>query len=97
VERDFNAQLDFGDHHLPKQTQSGESVMIAGRNVVVTPVFYAYWTFAAERQEIFFRRLRRTNVALTNDPVLNAFRFTNAYCRLAIYRCRRRQQSPSRC
>jgi len=45
----------------------------------VTPVFYAYWRFAAERQRIFYRRLTRTVGHLTNDPVLRNFKFTNAY------------------
>src|SRR5690348_15425372 len=79
VKRDLNAQLDFGDLGLPKSAWICESVMIAGHKVLVTPVFQAYWWFAAERQEIFFRRLESANRALTNDPVLNTYRFTNSY------------------
>ncbi len=54
-------------------------VTIGGESLAVTPVFDAYWRFAAERQQIFFRRLERRTVTLTTDPVLERFRFTNAY------------------
>jgi hypothetical protein len=48
--------------------------------VVATPVFDAYWRFAAERQEIFYRRLKDSHARyLTRDPVLSQFKFTNAY------------------
>jgi hypothetical protein len=55
------------------------SVSIGGHNVATTPVFYAYWRFAAERQRIFYRRLREVNGPLTEDPILRRFKFTNAY------------------
>jgi hypothetical protein len=42
-------------------------------------VFEAYWRFAAERQEIFFRRLSGTEPPWTTDAVLQAYRFTNVY------------------
>ena len=44
-----------------------------------TPVFDAYWRFAAERQAIYFRRLAGQPGPLTADPILIAYRFTNAY------------------
>jgi len=56
------------------------SVTIDGQEVGITPVFSAYWRFAAERQRIFFKRLRRTNAhSFTDDPVLKNYKFTNAY------------------
>src|SRR5687768_14276554 len=55
------------------------SVTIGKRKVSVTPVFDAYWRFAAERQSIFFRRLECSAGALTNDRILQDFKFTNAY------------------
>jgi hypothetical protein len=80
VEQDFSTQLDFGDNNrAPKHVRGSAAVILAGHKVAVTPVFDAYWQFAAERQEIFFRRLRRANTALTTDPVLNVFKFTNTY------------------
>ncbi len=46
----------------------------------LSPVFYSYWGFAAERQRIFFRRLSGSNsAALTDDHVLQTFKFTNSY------------------
>jgi len=44
-----------------------------------TPVFDTYWRFAAERQEIFFRRLAGSVAPWTNDAVLQTYRFTNSY------------------
>jgi len=44
-----------------------------------THVYDTYWKFAAERQEIFFRRLRGASPPWSSDPILQEFRFTNAY------------------
>lgn len=44
-----------------------------------TLVFDTYWRFAAERQQIFFRRAAAAPHPWTRDPVLAAFKFTNAY------------------
>src|ERR1700730_11158973 len=56
-----------------------ETVSIVGHEVVTTPVFYAYWRFAAERQRIFYRRLQRASGPLTDDSILRCFKFTNTY------------------
>ena len=45
----------------------------------VTAVYESYWRFAAERQEIFFRRLRGEPRPWTVDTVLATYKFTNAY------------------
>lgn len=44
-----------------------------------TPVYDAYWKFAAERQEIFFKRINNTIYPYTSDNVLREYKFTNAY------------------
>lgn len=44
-----------------------------------TVVFETYWRFAAERQAIFFRRLRGDPPPWTTDPILQLHKFTNAY------------------
>jgi hypothetical protein len=44
-----------------------------------TRVFDAYWTFAAARQSIFFQRLAGEPPPWTRDPILQHFKFTNAY------------------
>lgn len=45
----------------------------------ITPAFKLYWYFAAERQNIFFKRLRGESGPWTEDPILQQFKFTNAY------------------
>ena len=59
--------------------RSHRQVEIAGEYVETTPVFDSYWRFAAERQQIFFRKTIGVNSSLTNDPVLSEYKFTNAY------------------
>jgi hypothetical protein len=46
-----------------------------------TIVFDTYWRFAVERQAIFFRRVDHLDPTApqTTDPILQRFRFTNAY------------------
>jgi alpha-glutamyl/putrescinyl thymine pyrophosphorylase clade 1 len=44
-----------------------------------TKVFDTYWRFAAERQAIFYRRLEGCERSWTSDPILQNYRFTNAY------------------
>src|SRR5436309_1791251 len=44
-----------------------------------TSIYDTYWRFAAERQQIFFRRLERRPAPWTHDPVLLIHKFTNAY------------------
>lgn len=79
VNQDLTLQLQFCNSSVSPRSKDCEAISIQGRQVTVTPVFYAYWQFAAERQRIFFKRLARSNTPLTEDPVLNLFRFTNAY------------------
>ena len=45
----------------------------------LTPVYDAYWRFAAERQAIYMRRWCDPVGPWTTDPILAAYRFTNAY------------------
>ena len=44
-----------------------------------TPVYNTYWRFAAERQNVFFRRVEGRPPPWTHDPVIRAHKFTNAY------------------
>lgn len=44
-----------------------------------TEVYDTYWTFATERQAIFFARFRGEEPPWTPDPVLSRYKFTNAY------------------
>ncbi len=42
-------------------------------------VYDTYWRFAAERQAIFFRRVAGESAPWTDDPILQTYKFTNAY------------------
>jgi len=44
-----------------------------------TAVFDTYWRFASERQEIFFNRFYGRPWPWTQDPILDRYKFTNAY------------------
>jgi hypothetical protein len=49
------------------------------RTLRPTVAFESYWRLAAERQRMFFRRVEGATPPWTEDPVLAAHRFTNAY------------------
>lgn len=44
-----------------------------------SPVYDAYWKFAAERQQVFFARIRQSPPPWTSDHILQDFKFTNTY------------------
>ena len=44
-----------------------------------TPVYDAYWELAAKRQEIFFTRYDGNPPPWSDDPILQTYKFTNAY------------------
>ena len=44
-----------------------------------TVVYDSYWRFAAERQEVFFRKLSGLPDPWTADRILTRYKFTNAY------------------
>jgi hypothetical protein len=44
-----------------------------------TRVYDTYWRFAAERLAIFYRRMTNPVGPWTADPILQSYRFTNAY------------------
>lgn len=47
--------------------------------VKTTPVFDTYWKFATERQAIFFKKLSGSDWQLTDDPIFQVYKFTNAF------------------
>ncbi|MGD8194137.1 nucleotide kinase domain-containing protein [Herbiconiux sp. P18] len=54
-------------------------VSVGSRWVTTSEVIRSYWTFAAERQNVYHARLAGLPGPWTNDPVISRFRFTNAY------------------
>lgn len=63
----------------PKVISSPPSIFSGLSPVLPTVVYDTYWRFAAERQEIFFRRWQQQRPPWTADPILSEFKFTNAY------------------
>jgi hypothetical protein len=63
-----------------REPQVGGEFRVSSTKVLrTTPVFDTYWRFAAERQEIFFRRFSGVSAPWTVDPILDTYRFTNVY------------------
>lgn len=50
-----------------------------GRVLKATSVFDTYWRFAAKRQALFVQRVTGAAPPWTDDPIVQAHRFTNAY------------------
>jgi hypothetical protein len=42
-------------------------------------IFDTYWRFAAMRQEVFFNKLKNVPPPWTSNPILNTYKFCNAY------------------
>lgn len=53
--------------------------LVKKRRPTASVVFDTYWRFAAERQFVFNKRIRGESGPWTNDPVLQTYKFTNAY------------------
>lgn len=74
---------DQTEFQLPKRNlkKSKATILACGAWTPLrpTPVIDVYWQFAAERQEIFFRRIRGEHPPWTRDPILREHKFTNAY------------------
>lgn len=64
-----------------RQTQSNSSPVVISSLLPLktTAVYDTYWRFAKERQELFFRRYAGVSRPWTDDPILDQFKFTNAY------------------
>jgi hypothetical protein len=65
---------------LPARIVPSAPSVFSGLSPALPGIVYdTYWRFAAERQEIFFRRWRRQPPPWTSDPIFSDFKFTNAY------------------
>lgn len=71
-------QLPFLLTDRPAEPNDCPPFRIAGSRWRTSPVFETYWKFAVERQEVYLRRLENRS-PYTNDPILQSFKFTNAY------------------
>ena len=74
-------QLEFEATRLALSPAIPHPLVLSNRlaPAKTTEVFESYWHFAAERQEIFFRRLSGERGPWTKNPVLSQYKFTNAY------------------
>lgn len=73
---------------LLSNDSEASSIKSAGKRIInpvsigpakPTIVYDTYWRFAAERQNIFFQRVKGTAAPWTDDPILSEYKFTNAY------------------
>ena len=55
------------------------TVFAAASSAKATVVFDTFWRFAAERQEVFFRKLESCPPPWTADPIISRYKFTNTY------------------
>ncbi len=64
---------------LGRPTISGPNIHVHLAPTKPTVAYDTYWHFAAERQKVFFARMQRSSGPWTSDPVLQEYKFTNAY------------------
>jgi thymidylate kinase len=74
-------QIAMAFHPSPERPQRTATPTVFSRLEPAKPtiVFDTYWRFAAERQEVFFRRLLGQRRPWTADPIIEEHKFTNAY------------------
>jgi thymidylate kinase len=74
-------ELDLSDEKGATENKLtvDQPTIIRWHPLVPTAAFHTYWRFAVERQEIFFRRMNQKYPPFTDDGVLRAHKFTNAY------------------
>lgn len=73
--------LENEDQASPKESKKTRTLATSSHllPVKVTAVYDTYWRFAVERQNVFFRRLNDLPKPWSNDPIISAHKFTNAY------------------
>ena len=76
--RSANALLPDTQNQFAREHLIDESVSHL-LPIKVSPVFDTYWRFAAERQNVYVRRLAKQAEPWTHDPVISIHKFTNAY------------------
>lgn len=61
------------------RTSAGVVSFVRRTQPRATEVFDSYWRFASDRHQVFLRRLHGAAAPWTRDPVLQSFKFTNAF------------------
>lgn len=76
----INKQLNGRNATVPRAYGlQSPPVFVSLSPAKTTIVFDSYWRFAAERQRVFFSRLEGNPAPWSIDPILNEYKFTNAY------------------
>lgn len=68
----------FSPRAFSQKPDTPRSIFLGGRHRAVTAVFDLYWKFASERHAVYLRRLKAIS-PITSDPIIQRFKFTNAY------------------
>ncbi|WP_237757819.1 nucleotide kinase domain-containing protein [Anaeromyxobacter sp. PSR-1] len=78
--RSARAQVELPLAAPPPSTRPRASTR-PGKFGPATPtiVFDTYWAFASERQRVFFNRVEGHPLPWSGDPIVQQFKFTNAY------------------
>ena len=68
-------------HNPPQTIVKSKRVPPSALSKLLKPtvVFDTYWRFAKKRQDIFFERFNAKRPPWTDDPILQTYKFTNAY------------------
>ena len=66
-------------HYVSSRKPKAPIVHAKMARTQATKVFDTFWRFAAERQSIFYRRLKGEPSPWTEDEILREYKFTNAY------------------
>ena len=69
----------LGQLELPLSDKAEPTIFCSLSPAYPTVVYDTYWRFAAERQEVFFRKLEGMEPPWTDDPIIARHKFTNAY------------------
>lgn len=64
---------------MTKQLSTDLSIYKKLEPAIPSLAFDTYWKFAAERQKVFFARTNNNPLPWTTDPIINQYKFTNAY------------------
>lgn len=66
--------------NVPKAATTPQLTVITKPSpTTTTEVYDTYWHFAVKRQNVFFKRLEQENGPWSEDPILQQYKFTNAY------------------
>lgn len=60
-------------------TRNATTIFVKPKRPKPSTVFQSYWKFAYKRQQVFFSRLNGCSAPWTDDPIINEYKFTNAY------------------